>query len=121
MPVLKRIVKLAELVALACAVAFVVLLFAHEPAKRAASVGPYGGGGPGPAVYKQFCSSCHGARGEGGVGPRLGGGQVVRRYPKVADHIEVVTGGRGSMPAFRGTLTADQIRAVVDFERTGLG
>ena len=121
MPVLKRVVKVAELVGLACVVAFVVLLFAHEPARPAASFGPYGGGDPGPALYKQFCASCHGARGQGGVGPRLGGGAVVRRYPKVADHVRVVTDGRGSMPAWRGTLTAAQIGAVVAFERTGLG
>ena len=43
------------------------------------------------------------------------------RYPKVADHVRVVTDGRGSMPAWRGTLTAAQIGAVVAFERTGLG
>jgi mono/diheme cytochrome c family protein len=120
MPVLKRVVKVAELVALACVVTFVVLLFAHEPARPAASFGPYGGGDQGPALYRQFCASCHGAGGGGGVGPRLGGGAVVRRYPKVADQVQVVTEGRGSMPAWRGTLTTAQIRAVVNFERAGL-
>ena len=121
MPVLKRVVRVAELFALACVVAFVVLLFAHEPTRPAASFGPYGGGDRGPAIYRQLCASCHGARGEGGVGPRLGGGAVVHNYPKVADQVRVVTEGRGSMPAWRGTLTPAQIRAVVNFERTRLG
>ena len=88
------------------------------------------------------CSGCHGVNGEGGVGPKLAGGQAALTFPKVADQISWVTTGSGpftgkkygdpnraggqhgpatgGMPAFGGSLTAQQISDVVAYERTGL-
>jgi mono/diheme cytochrome c family protein len=88
------------------------------------------------------CSSCHGAHGEGGVGPALTGGQAKLTFPNEADHISWVktgsapfkgklygdpnrTGGQhgpatGGMPAFGGTLSDRQIEAVVAYEREKL-
>ena len=43
------------------------------------------------------CSSCHGANGEGGVGPQLNGGEVLKVWPKVADHINVGPHRRGAV------------------------
>jgi mono/diheme cytochrome c family protein len=122
---LRRIVDGVELVALVAVAVFVVMLFTNEPDRPAAAPAP----GPaeptvgvdGAAVYAASCSSCHGDDGTGGFAPELGGARVVTAFPDVADQIEVVTSGSGGMPAFRDRLTAEEIAAVVDFTRTGLG
>ena len=96
----------------------------------------------GKLVYvEQSCSGCHGAGGEGGVGPKLAGGQAVKTFPIVADHISWVKTGsgpfngqgygdpereggqhvsRGVMPAFAGKISEAEIAAVVAYEREGL-
>lgn len=85
-----------------------------------------GGGGStaaptsGAAIYRANCATCHGAAGQGFVGPALAG-VVTTKYPDVADQIAVVTNGRGAMPAWGARLSAAQIRAVVDYTRTKLG
>ena len=119
---LKRVVNALELVALLAAATFVVLLFAYRPtakpaAPAAAAANPLV---VGEQVFAANCSTCHGAHGEGAVGPRLSGGAVVRRYPDKADQIAVVTNGRAGMPAWKGRLTPAQIAAVVEYTRTGL-
>jgi hypothetical protein len=84
------------------------------------------------------CDGCHGANGEGGVGPGFGG--VVTTFGSCADHIEWVTLGStgfqaegrstygdtnqavdGGMPAFGDSLSAEQIASVVAFERVRFG
>lgn len=85
-----------------------------------------GGGGSsaaptsGAAIYRANCATCHGAAGQGFVGPALAG-VVATKYPDVADQIAVVTNGRGAMPGFGSRLSAEQIRSVVDHTRTKLG
>ena len=74
----------------------------------------------GPAIYAQYCATCHGANGQGFVGPRLAG-VVTTKYPNVEDQIAVVTNGRGTMPAWGSRLSPAQIRAVVEYTRTKLG
>jgi mono/diheme cytochrome c family protein len=70
------------------------------------------------ATFQARCSGCHGATGEGGTGPKLSGGAVLRKYPNIEDQIAVVTNGRGQMPSFKGKgLSAAQIRAVVEYTR----
>ncbi|MEA2717202.1 MAG: hypothetical protein QOI99_1519 [Actinomycetota bacterium] len=88
------------------------------------------------------CQNCHGAAGEGGVGPKLAGGEVSKTFPTEQDQIDFVTKGSapikgqpygdpareggqhiaksGGMPTFGGQLTAEEIKAVVEFERSGL-
>ena len=119
---LQRVVNAVELVAALAAAAFVVLLFAYRPtpkpaAPAAAAANPLVAG---EQIFAANCSTCHGAHGEGAVGPRLSGGAVVRRYPNPADQIAVVTSGRAGMPAWKGRLTPAQIAAVVEYTRTGL-
>ena len=119
---LKRVVNALELVAMLAAATFVALLFAYRPtakpaAPAAAAANPLV---VGEQVFAANCSTCHGAHGEGSVGPRLSGGAVVRRYPNPADQIAVVTNGRAGMPAWKGRLTRAQIAAVVEYTRTGL-
>src|SRR6266513_6560545 len=85
----------------------------------------------GAQVFAKNCSPCHGAQGEGGVGPKLAGGEAKLTFPNEADHIAWVdtgsapkkgqpygdparAGGQhvdktGGMPAFKGQLKDDQI------------
>jgi mono/diheme cytochrome c family protein len=96
----------------------------------------------GAQVFAKNCAPCHGAQGEGGVGPKLAGGEAKLTFPNEADHIAWVdtgsaphkgqpygdparTGGQhiaksGGMPPFKGTLTDAEIKNVVTFERDGL-
>jgi glucose/arabinose dehydrogenase/mono/diheme cytochrome c family protein len=72
----------------------------------------------GQQVYAQVCAACHGANGEGGVGPALAGNQNLRDANHVADMI--LHGGNG-MPAFGGQLSDEQVAAVATHERTSWG
>jgi mono/diheme cytochrome c family protein len=74
----------------------------------------------GRGIYKAYCLTCHGVDGQGGVGPQLAG-VVVEKYPNIDDQIAVVTNGRGGMPSFASTLSPEEIRKVVTYERTDLG
>jgi mono/diheme cytochrome c family protein len=92
----------------------------------------------GREVYGRICSACHGAGGEGGVGPSLR--TVLDTWPDCADQIEWVTIGsegwtaahgptygatgkpvKGGMPAHRALLEPDEIAAVSAFERVRYG
>ena len=85
------------------------------------------------------CASCHGAGGQGGGAfPALGG--VINTFGSCEDHVEWVVQGSqgframglssygdtgkqiaGGMPGFSGSLTDEQIAAVVAFERVRFG
>ena len=99
----------------------------------------------GEGIFAQSCASCHGNEGEGGVGRPLNAGEVVLTFPDPADHIAFVSNGSppagtpygspdrpggqhiardtpgGAMPAFGGTLSAEEILAVVRYEREIVG
>jgi mono/diheme cytochrome c family protein len=86
----------------------------------------------GQAIFAQFCATCHGQNGSGGVGPAMVGGAETRQFPNIEDHVAFVrdgskpgvaygTSGRGTggMPPRGGVqLTEEQLRAVVEYERT---
>lgn len=72
-----------------------------------------------------------GVPGGGAFGPNLTGDVTLRQFPAIDDHIEFIrTGsdfqaaygtrgiGSGRMPGFGGLLSDDQIRAIVEYERT---
>ena len=114
---MKRLVTVVQVLAVGCAIAFVVLLFANEPDDQPA------GGTPaaavdGATVYENRCAGCHGGDGGGGLGPQLSDGRVVQRFPDIADHIAVITDGRGGMPGFGDRLSEAEITAVAEYERT---
>jgi mono/diheme cytochrome c family protein len=118
---LKLTVNVVQFFAAAAALAFVVLLFVNEPDKNAAAGGYQGSDGQidGSAVFADNCARCHGADAKGGsVAPPLADGKVVEDFPNVDDQIAVVTNGRGGMPPFGGQLSADEIKAVVDYTRS---
>lgn len=70
----------------------------------------------GAELYGQFCARCHAADLSGGVGPALGVDSAAadRSDEFVAD---VITGGRGSMPAFGSTLDDELVDRLVAFIR----
>ncbi len=85
----------------------------------------------GEAIFMEFCAACHGIGGAGGSGPAMLNGSEVAMFPNIDDHIAFVkegskpgqpygtTGrGTGAMPPWEGRLTEEQIRAVVEYERS---
>jgi mono/diheme cytochrome c family protein len=94
----------------------------------------------GQVVAAANCQSCHGAQGQGGVGPALT--TVRSTFSSCVDHVEWVAkgtqgfqnegrstygdlnkpvGGAGNMPSFAAALTPEQIGAVAAFERVRFG
>lgn len=77
---------------------------------------------PGAIVYQNICQACHMANAMGGEGagkiPALArnGALEAAAYP-----IMVVTGGKGAMPWFRGSLTDQQIADVITYVRSNFG
>ena len=100
----------------------------------------------GAAIFDGMCSRCHtqgwsygeaGVPGGGGYGPSLVGGATLRQFPAVEGddgHIAFVSEGvefgdaygtrgvqgneSGGMPHFGAMLTPEQVRAVVEYERS---
>ncbi len=64
----------------------------------------------GHSLYDQLCSSCHGAKGEGGFGGPLAGSEVSAAGLRV-----VIRQGLGTMPAFAGQMTDSELDALVAF------
>ncbi len=101
---------------------FVVLtLGACSPSAPEVPVGADGRTDPvlvqGRDLYQANCVQCHGSGGGGGRGPQLNGGTVAASYPDTAAQIELVTNGKGAMPAFGGRLEPAEIEAVVRYTR----
>jgi cytochrome c oxidase subunit 2 len=71
----------------------------------------------GRAVWVSSCATCHGNGGDGGRDPALSDGRVEARFPQVDDQVEVVRDGRGMMPAWEGSLSPEEIAAVVRYTR----
>jgi mono/diheme cytochrome c family protein len=96
-------------------------------------------GTDGARLFEAFCARCHtpgasygqpGVPGGGAFGPDLTGGATLRQFPTVEQHMSWISetaefGGQygqrgiasGRMPYFEDTLTEEQIRAIVDYER----
>jgi mono/diheme cytochrome c family protein len=62
------------------------------------SAGETGALATGKTLYVTNCSGCHGASGEGGVGPAFTGGAVITTWPDFKDHIKWVSLGSGKWP-----------------------
>ncbi len=72
----------------------------------------------GAKVFAQSCSGCHGANGQGSVGPRLAGNDDLSDRGFVERRVRE---GGGIMPAFGGRLSDDQVASVVAFVRSSWG
>jgi mono/diheme cytochrome c family protein len=75
-------------------------------------------GDDGAAVYKAKCAACHGADGSGNT--PAGKSLKLRdlRSPEVQklsddELTQVITDGKGKMPAYKGKIPPDQIKALV--------
>ena len=97
-------------------------------------------GTDGKALFDGYCARCHtqgfsfgepGVDGGGAFGPNLTAGDTVRQFPDDKDQIDWVTAtadlgkpygtrgvSHGIMPHFGEMLSPDQIKAIVDYERT---
>lgn len=76
----------------------------------------------GKEVYGNLCVACHQPDGAGmpAAGfPALTGGAITTG--PVAAHISQVLNGKGAMPPYKGSLSDDEIAAVVTYERNALG
>src|SRR5262245_40618329 len=124
----RKVVNVIEVLALVAAAFVAVMLLVAEPehstaaAKGGAAYNSSTGALPstGAEIYAANCSGCHGASGGGGAGPRLAG-KVQDDFPDIEDQIALVTKGKGGMPSFGGSLSAADIRLVVEYTRSGLG
>jgi mono/diheme cytochrome c family protein len=77
----------------------------------------------GAAVYKAKCASCHGPDGKGETA--TGKAMKLRSLASAdvqktsdADLTKVISDGKGKMPAYKGKLSADEIKALVAYIRT---
>jgi len=77
----------------------------------------------GAAIYKAKCASCHGpdGKGETSVGKSLklrslASAEVQKSSD--ADLSKVISDGKGKMPAYKGKLSADEIKALVAYIKT---
>ena len=70
----------------------------------------------GQAVYEMSCAGCHSEDGTGvaGLGRPLTG---IAEQGDRATHIESITNGKGTMPAFGERLEADDVEAVASYVR----
>ncbi|HTN78665.1 MAG TPA: cytochrome c, partial [Acidimicrobiales bacterium] len=70
----------------------------------------------GQKLYADNCATCHGKTGGGGIGPSLKG--IQSSFPNAADEEAIVKNGQGSMPGFGGSLSDEEIAAIVAYTRT---
>ncbi len=78
---------------------------------------------PGETVFKKNCVMCHGADGAGKtkMGIKLGAADLTSNdIQALSDEAlaQTVHNGKGKMPPFDKTLTADEITQVVQYVRT---
>lgn len=75
----------------------------------------------GKAVYARNCLACHGAQGEGGVGPAIAGSAVATG--EIGGHLNIgINGVPGTaMQAFGGQLNDVDLAAVITYQRNAFG
>lgn len=66
----------------------------------------------GKELYQQSCASCHGAAGQGSLGPRLMGNRTSSDKLRVS---QIISNGKGMMPAFGFILEETEIDAIASF------
>lgn len=68
--------------------------------------------------YKAKCAGCHGADGKGQMAAKMGSKDLAGTALSEADVAKAITDGKGKMPAFKGKLSDDQIKAVAAYVKT---
>lgn len=69
----------------------------------------------GADLYKAKCQSCHGADGNPSAMAAKMGAKAVDKAKSEKDYVDVTTNGKNKMPAYKGKLTDEQIKAVATF------
>ena len=107
----EKIMKLSRIAMFALAAALVVSTVRPAHAEDAA------------ALYKSKCQVCHGADGKGdtAAGKKMGvkdfhSPEVVKMTD--ADLVKTTTDGKGKMPAYKGKISDDDIKALVKYIHT---
>ena len=109
---------LAAIGALAATLIIIVVIVVMVGVSPAAAADSASGAG----VYKSKCQTCHGPDGGGtAVGKSLKVADL--RSPDVqsrsdAELTQVISDGKDNMPGFKGTITDDEIQAVLAHVRT---
>lgn len=117
----RTFVRIVEIATLACLVVAIAMLGYHPSTHRVSATTGTGNGASagvdGAKVFADNCTGCHGSNGQGGFAPALTGGAVVKRYPNPDDERNVVADGRDGMPPWAGSLSPEEIDAVVAYTR----
>jgi cbb3-type cytochrome c oxidase subunit III len=74
----------------------------------------------GAGVFAKNCAACHGANGQGGIGPALAENPHVNIANPTA-MLTTILQGRNVMPSWRGQLSASDIASVATFIRSSWG
>ncbi len=79
---------------------------------------PIGDASVGAVVYNTYCSPCHGATGEGGIGPSLNPNRFIQGNT-TPDLLDFIFEGRSgtAMAGFQGRLTEGEVADVIAFLR----
>ncbi|NIS79019.1 MAG: c-type cytochrome [Anaerolineales bacterium] len=68
----------------------------------------------GPELYAMYCAGCHGAEGEGGIGPSMRSNDFVTQQTDEALATLILDGRPGtSMTSFEGRLDLNQVQAII--------
>lgn len=72
----------------------------------------------GQTIYQTYCESCHGVRGQGGIGgaPNFSRGQGLMKPD--FELYSIIDSGKNAMPAFRGVLEEEQFYDVIAYIRS---
>ena len=97
---------------LGCSICFAILFSLTSGLKKASKAN--GVERSGAAVFAASCTSCHGANGSGNTrrGKRKGAKDLRKSRISAARGIRIITNGKGKMPSFKGSLSADEIKRV---------
>lgn len=74
----------------------------------------------GASIFAKNCAACHGANGEGGIGPALARNPHVN-IDSPNPMLTTIVQGRNLMPSWRGQLAASDIASVATFVRASWG
>ena len=69
----------------------------------------------GRVAYERTCATCHGAQGQGAVGPMISGRNDLSNIARV------IAQGQGEMPTLASSLTPSEIDAIAKRRREDLG
>lgn len=69
----------------------------------------------GEKIYKTYCVTCHGVRGDMGAS---GAFNLTTSVLTLEERIEVITNGRNTMTPFKSLLDEEKIKAVAEFTMT---